>query len=509
MGKGIYNNKLTLIVALLVVFSASYVDASFRELELFDQGYEYYLSYQPEKAVKTLNVFLKEFPNSSIADAAMFWLGKSLIQMKAFDDAQKVFSEVKQKFPDSPFLPQIGKEMQMISTGTTGTKDTKVENLETKTESTVKAKTKSDSDERIAKTEKPSPDAENMLSKKNEEAEKLRLQIEEEKKKIKELQLKTANLEKMAIEQKDKAVLTETKTTIDKQLAKTGEKGTDAEKELSKIFEETEKLRLQLEEEQRKNKELKAKISDAEKKAEEIKKIEDTARLKSELDKRLAEIEKKAQYAEKDLSKSIEEKRNLWLLLEEEKRVTKDLKLQIENRAPDTKDLSDHERLKRAINERLAEIEKKTQSAEKDLTRSIEERGKVRMLVEEERKKTKEVKDKLDELEKKEFELKKLHETTKIKLPSMQQQSAETKDIADDGTTISLNGRLMKIYQEQKAIVVKDDNSGENIVIYFEDERLFNRINKLQIEIGYKILVKYTVKNKRNIGKYIRSLSFC
>lgn len=504
MGKSIYNNKLALFFALLVILVASNVSASFRELELFDEGYEYYLSYQPEKAVKAFTTFLKEFPNSSNADAAMFWLGKSLIQMKALNEAKKVFSEVEQKFPDSPFLPQINKEMQMISSGIAGEKD-----IKTEPKPLPKPKIKNETDDRITTIEKPAADAENILAKKNEEAEKLRLQIEEERKKTKELQLKAAEIEMKASGQKDKVSQDETKIIIDERLAKAEKRVADVEKELSKTFEDIERLRLQLEEEQRKNRELKAIISETEKKAEETKKIEDTARLKNELNERLAEIERKAQYAEKDLSKAIEDKRKLWLLLEEEKRVTKDLKLQIENKVPETKDLSDHERIKNAINERLAEIEKKAQSAEKDLSRSIEERGKVRLLVEEERKKAKDIRDKLDELEKKEYELKKLRETTKIKLPSIQQQSAQTKDFVDDGTIVTLNGRLMKIYAEQKAIVVKDDNSGENVVIYFEDEQLFHRIHKLQIEVGYKILVKYIVKNKKNIGKYIRSLSFC
>src|SRR4030065_1377362 len=97
MGKGFYinkNNKVNAITAafftvILIIASNSY--ASYQEFELFEQGYEYYLSYQPEKAAETFRIFLKEFPLSSAKDAAMFWLGKSLIQLKSFSEEKEVF----------------------------------------------------------------------------------------------------------------------------------------------------------------------------------------------------------------------------------------------------------------------------------------------------------------------------------------------------------------------------------------------------------------------------------
>lgn len=106
---------VSLLACQLILFIVSDSYASSRESELFDQGYEYYLSYQPQKAVETFNIFLKEFPDSSAKDAAMFWLGKSLMGLKDFETAKKVFSEIKQKFSESPFISYIDRELEMIS----------------------------------------------------------------------------------------------------------------------------------------------------------------------------------------------------------------------------------------------------------------------------------------------------------------------------------------------------------------------------------------------------------
>ena len=88
MGKSFLNYKSKLIICVLLsvmLFPGADLDASTREVELFNKGYEYYLSYQPEKAVEEFKAFLKEFPGSSVKDAVMFWLGKSSIQLKNFE----------------------------------------------------------------------------------------------------------------------------------------------------------------------------------------------------------------------------------------------------------------------------------------------------------------------------------------------------------------------------------------------------------------------------------------
>jgi len=118
MGKCLYNNKIKLIIFILLYTMACVIPnsyASCRELELFDSGYEYYLSYRPKQSVETFNIFLKEFPDSFAKDAAMFWLGKSLICLKSFEEAKRVLSEIKLQIPDSPFIPYVNRELEAIS----------------------------------------------------------------------------------------------------------------------------------------------------------------------------------------------------------------------------------------------------------------------------------------------------------------------------------------------------------------------------------------------------------
>jgi hypothetical protein len=89
--------------------------ASHGEFELFDKGYEYYLSYQPERAVETFRAFLRDFPESSAKDAAMFWLGKSFVQIRSVEEAKRVFSELKQQCPGSPLIPYVDREIEDLA----------------------------------------------------------------------------------------------------------------------------------------------------------------------------------------------------------------------------------------------------------------------------------------------------------------------------------------------------------------------------------------------------------
>lgn len=117
MGKGFNKNKLKIIAAILIAVLPVFAFdtyASYREIELFDEGYENYLSYQPEKAVEAFTKFLEEFPNSSAKDAAMFWLGKALIQIKSFGEAKGVFNEIKRQFPESPMIPYADRELEKM-----------------------------------------------------------------------------------------------------------------------------------------------------------------------------------------------------------------------------------------------------------------------------------------------------------------------------------------------------------------------------------------------------------
>ncbi len=186
MGKGFYNDKARIIAATilsLVLFAVvKHANASHQEFELFDRGYEYYLSYQPEKAVEAFRIFLKEFPNSSAKDVVMFWLGKSLIHLKSFREAEKVFSEIKHQFPDSPFIPHIDKELETISKAESEFNKTKMEISEA-------------AKEKLAEVEKKAEMKEKDLAKAVEERDKLRAQIEEEKKNTEEMKARVAKLE--------------------------------------------------------------------------------------------------------------------------------------------------------------------------------------------------------------------------------------------------------------------------------------------------------------------------
>jgi cell division protein FtsN len=102
---------ILLICALLVHAGA---EASSREFQLFDHAYDAYLSYQPEKAVEEFRLFLQEFPDSSAKDAALFWLARSLLQIKSIGEAKKTFAYLEEQFPESPFIRYIPKQPETI-----------------------------------------------------------------------------------------------------------------------------------------------------------------------------------------------------------------------------------------------------------------------------------------------------------------------------------------------------------------------------------------------------------
>src|SRR4030042_673336 len=177
MGKSFCNNKAELKIAILlsvILLTALGTYASYKESELFDQGYENYLSSHPEKAVEAFRTFLKELPDSSAKDAAMFWLGKSLIQLYSFEEAKQVFSEMKQQSPESPFIAYLDRETEDISRI-----EFVVHKLKAELNDTVKAKIALE--ERLAEIGKKAQLTEQDLSVAVEDRDKLRLWLEEEK----------------------------------------------------------------------------------------------------------------------------------------------------------------------------------------------------------------------------------------------------------------------------------------------------------------------------------------
>lgn len=198
MGKGVCKNKIeVIIVTLLSVLLLTVLDtyASCREFELFAQGYEYYLSYQPGKAAETFKMSIKEFPDSFAKDAVMFWLGKSLIQLKSFEDARKVFSEIKQQFPESPFIQHADRELEKK-----GGNEAEANKIKAEVGDAVKIKDNLEA--RLAEAEEKARLIEVDLSKAIEERDKLKSVLEEEKKKTEETRARLTELERRETELK-------------------------------------------------------------------------------------------------------------------------------------------------------------------------------------------------------------------------------------------------------------------------------------------------------------------
>ncbi len=196
VGKDVRNRKLNTIfkktaaaiVAVVAMIQVSSGYASQREIDLFDKAYESYLSYQPEKAVEAFKELLREFPESSARDVTMFWLGKSLIGTRSFDAARRVFSELKEQFPESPLIAHAERERELIE---------KAERKGTREESTVKASE--------TREERGSAKVENLerdLSTAVEEKKRLEGLIEEERRKALAISEKLAEIEKREAELK-------------------------------------------------------------------------------------------------------------------------------------------------------------------------------------------------------------------------------------------------------------------------------------------------------------------
>lgn len=200
MGKSFCNNKIEVIVVTLLSFLLLNVldtYASCREFELFSQGYEYYLSYQPEKAAETFKMSIKEFPDSFAKDAVMFWLGKSLVQLKSFEEAKKVFSEIKQQFPGSPFIQYVDKELKKKSRDEAEANQIKVDVSDA-------VKINDNLEARLSEAEEKARLIGKDLSKAIEDRDKLGLLLEQEKKKTEEMRVKVNELEGKEIELKTK-----------------------------------------------------------------------------------------------------------------------------------------------------------------------------------------------------------------------------------------------------------------------------------------------------------------
>jgi hypothetical protein len=199
VGKVFHNDELmgkARIIALVLFLALllwAYETCASNEFELFDKGYEYYLAYQPEMAADTFRMFLLEFPGSSAKDAAMFWIGKSLIRVKSFDEARKVFVGLRQEFPESPFIPHVEKELSNLgSTPSPGKIETSDQPVRGKA---VREPGQADSEKKTLLTEQ-------RLAKAVGEGGNLGELLEEERMKTADMKAKMKTLEKREAENK-------------------------------------------------------------------------------------------------------------------------------------------------------------------------------------------------------------------------------------------------------------------------------------------------------------------
>ncbi|MCG2721053.1 MAG: hypothetical protein L6290_03410 [Thermodesulfovibrionales bacterium] len=384
MGQNSGHNQPVLIILLfLAVFllAAAGEDSASREAGLFNRGYESYLSYQPEKAVQELTAFLREFPDSSARDAALYWLGKSYMQLKYFGEARKAFSEIRQNFQESPYLSHAEREMEMLSR----TED------DAHIDVTAGAGVKNEPPEkRLKEAEKQLKAQGKSLREASEERDRVKIQLSEEKKKTDILREEVTQLEKK-------------------------------EKTLNEVSVERDELRRKLDEGKKRVKELEVKEEACE---------DDAKKLRSK-EKDLAELAK----AKESLSKLLDEERKITAELraknkESEKR-EKTIKDLIEERdrlkEQTVQDQRKREELEKSVKE-LKNSEQKVLLKEKELLRRTDERDTLQAQMDSEKEKREEMGKRVAEFEKKEGILKDIREENSKLKKDIEQGKARAED---------------------------------------------------------------------------------
>ncbi len=233
MGKIFYKNTTAIICLLITMFCSSGSSfADMREAELFEKAYEYYLAFNPEKAIETFDLFLQQFPDSSALDSILFWRAKSHMQMKRVEEAAKGFRKLREVFPESSYAIFAEKELETLKKLLQ--KADKSESLREMTSKISDTKMPAYED-RIKKLEKEMLDLEKQLSdaeKKRQLTEKglskalddknaLESQIDELKRSRDDLAQKTSLAEKG---DKERAGLAEEKKTLEAGLKERDEK---------------------------------------------------------------------------------------------------------------------------------------------------------------------------------------------------------------------------------------------------------------------------------------------
>jgi hypothetical protein len=438
MGKNFGNNQSGLILLLfMLVFlvAAAGEDSAGREVKLFNRGYESYLSYQPEKAVGEFTSFLKEFPDSSARDAALYWLGKSYMQMKSFGEARRVFLEIKQNFPGSPYLSHAESELTIISSLEVDAHMVAASESETKNESPEK---------RLKEAEKKGKVLEKLLKETTEERDRVRAQLNEEEKRTEALREQVEQLEKKEKTLKEVAgERDELRRRFDKETNRRIELEAQVEtcehdvkkmrsggKELTEVQHERDSLRKLLDDEKKTTADLITKLKEFEKKEKAIKDLaEERDALQSELvsskkkrdeleqraaafgdkEKTLQDIRDENTQLKKDSEKELEEKEktltNLRESMKECEEKTASCKTMTASNDELAKQVEDYRGKTDALQMRIQELEKndkKTPAREESLARISEEKDVLSRNLDEEKQKTALLLSRIKELEAKE-----------------------------------------------------------------------------------------------------------
>ncbi|NJD57465.1 MAG: tetratricopeptide repeat protein [Nitrospirae bacterium] len=172
--------RTTAWLLLVLLLSHAPCSADDRETEMFNAGYEYLFSFKPDKAAETFRAFLKEFPDSSARDAAMFWLGKTLVSLKSYAEAEQTFRSIKQEFPESPFVSFIDNEMEEIA--------------KQRSSGPVKGPATPPPSKSAPEGERTSPENDARVAQLMAERDRLKALLEEEKRSAAELQQRNSDL---------------------------------------------------------------------------------------------------------------------------------------------------------------------------------------------------------------------------------------------------------------------------------------------------------------------------
>jgi hypothetical protein len=395
MGKIINKNKTPIkiffmISAIFVVFTGV-SGAAANEAILFEKAYEYYLSYQPDRALELFNVFLDEYPNSSSKDAILFWKAKSLIQLQRTDLAKKIFLDIKEQYPESNFKDFAEKELENITKLETYFTSIPIIEKEDKNEekSDTLSATGSDHKQKLIKLNEENRNLskqltaflnknklnEEELSKATKDRKRLELLLEDEKKKYEELlknfernnPAESANLldDKRILETRLKEnaekikILTEEKEKNEERFSILKKEKEEAENRMKEVEEKEVQLNFILSKIQDNNKDWKevaalinqlneeiiASKKEIQVKGQKLKKTEESLAL---LDKKIKDIDYERQRSSQEKNEKIEK-------LSEEKKVLKE-KLKTEQKK--VFELASQEIERDALIKELAALEK-------------------------------------------------------------------------------------------------------------------------------------------------------